>query len=407
MDAWRCQIGSSRWACATALLLTPLGAAEAQPRPVVVQAELGAAVAVPDAPGVGACAAVRVHAPWVGSFGPRFGAARCSFADAPNLYTVAGGLAWRPSLHRRVRLVLEAEAGLGLLGGVGRALLGGAIGADVAVIDGLTVGPSLRYQQLIAGSAGGDDPRYASLSVVVGLSSELFDRPAPPPAAVPRRPTPPIAPPPAARPTAPPPQTPPTPSPRTSAPPTPTLGLTVDRDHDGVSDASDPCPAEAPGWLPDPARRGCPLPDRDRDLVPDASDVCPAVGGAPHEEAPLHGCPGAIRVDGQRLRIDEPLVFDIVRLRSVNHPALRELLSVLRTLPAAVRVTIVGRSAAEPDPIGRVQLAADRARAVLSWLEAHGLRREHVVTAIAPPEGVTAAPDPATVESVDIWLTRP
>ena len=174
-----------------------------------------------------------------------------------------------------------------------------------------------------------------------------------------------------------------------------------------MPDASDPCPAEAPDWLPDPARPGCPLPDRDRDLVPDASDVCPAVGGAPHEEAPLHGCPGAIRVDGQRLRIDEPLVFDIVRLRRASYPALRELLSVLRTLPAAVRVTIVGHAAAEPDPIGRLQLAADRGRAVLSWLEAHDLRREHVVTATAPPAGVTAVPDPATVESVDIWLTRP
>ncbi|MDP3218794.1 MAG: hypothetical protein Q8S73_32120, partial [Deltaproteobacteria bacterium] len=188
MDARRCQIGSGRWACAAALLLAPAGAAVAQPRPVVIQAELGAAVSVPDAPGVGACAAVRVHAPWVGSFGPRFGAARCSFTDAPDLYTVGGGLAWRPALHRRVRLVLEAEAGLGLVGGVGRALVGGAVGADVAIIDGLTVGPSLRYQQLIAGSAGGDDPRYASLAVVVGLSSELFDRPRARPAPEPARP---------------------------------------------------------------------------------------------------------------------------------------------------------------------------------------------------------------------------
>lgn len=406
MDARRCQIGSGRWACAAALFFASGGAAEAQPRPVVVQAELGAAVSVPDAPGVGACAAVRVHAPWVASLGPRFGAARCSFAGSSDLYTVAGGLAWRPALHRRVRLVLEAEAGLGLVGGVGRALLGGAIGADVSVVDGLTVGPSLRYQQLVAGSAGGDDPRYISLAVVVGLSSELFERRGARPAPAPPRPPPPIARPPAARPTAPP--APPPPAPR-AAPPPPTspVGLTIDRDRDGVPDASDACPAEAPGWLPDPARPGCPLPDRDRDLVPDASDVCPAVAGAPHQEAPLHGCPGMIRVDGQRLRIDAPLVFDIVRLRRASYPALRELLSVLRTLPAAVRVTIVGHAAAEPDPIGRVQLAADRARAVVSWLDAHNLRREHVVTATAAPAGVTASPDAATAESVDIWLTRP
>jgi len=174
-----------------------------------------------------------------------------------------------------------------------------------------------------------------------------------------------------------------------------------------VPDLRDQCPTEAASWLPDPARPGCPLPDRDHDLVPDASDVCPEVTGAPHMEAPLHGCPGGLRIDGRRVRFEEPLVFDIVRLRRASFPALRELRSVLQALPPSVRITLVGHAAAEPDPVGRLQLAADRALAVRSWLLAHDLRREHLETAEAPPPGVTATPDPATQESVDVWLSAP
>ena len=100
-------------------------------------------------------------------------------------------------------------------------------------------------------------------------------------------------------------------------------------------------------------------------------------------------------------------MFDIVRLRRASFPALRELRSVLQALPSAVRITLVGHATAEPDPVGRLQLAADRALAVRSWLLANGLRREHLVAAQAPPAGVTAAPDPATQESVDVWLSLP
>jgi hypothetical protein len=410
MRAPKYRVGSGRTESLVALLLAASVArpAAAQSLPVVVQAEASVASPLPDLGDVGHCEALRVHAPWIGSFGPRFGAARCSFADeataAGAIYTVSGGLSWRPALHRRVRLALEAEAGLGVTAGTGRALLGASVGAEVAIVDGLTIGPALRYQQLLAGSAAVDDLRFATFAVVLGFSSELFSRAPAARAPVPRAPRPPtpvtIAPraPPLAAPA------PPLPSPT----PPPTLVVAErDGDHDGVPDARDACPTEAPGWLPDSARPGCALPDRDHDLVPDASDACPDVTGAPHMEAPLHGCPGAVRIDGRRVRIDEPLVFDIVRLRRASFPALRELRSVLEALPPSVHVTIVGHAAAEPDPVGRLQLAADRAAAVRAWLLSHDLRREHVVTAEAPPAGVTAAPDPATQESVDVWLSRP
>jgi hypothetical protein len=410
MRALRHRVGSGRTESLVALLLSASVArpAAAQSLPVVIQAEAGVASPLPGLDDVGHCEALRVHAPWIGSFGPRFGAARCAFADeataAGAIYTVSGGLSWRPSLHRRVRLVLEAEAGLGVTSGAGRALLGASVGADVSIVDGLTIGPALRYQQLLAGSAAVDDLRFATFSVVLGFSSELFSRAPAVRAPVVRAPRPPspvtISPRPA------PPAPPSLPSPPPTPTPTPVMA-DADGDHDGVPDSRDACPAEAPGWLPDSARPGCALPDRDHDLVPDASDVCPDVTGAPHMEAPLHGCPGAVRIDGRRVRIDEPLVFDIVRLRRASFPALRELRSVLEALPPSVRVTIVGHAAAEPDPVGRLQLAADRAAAVRAWLLSHDLRREHLVTAETPPAGVTSAPDPATQESVDVWLSQP
>jgi len=401
----------------------------------VVQADVGLAAPLPDLRGVGACTSLRAHAPWIGSFGPRFGAARCAFGDqvtsASELYTVAGGLSWRPSLHRRVHLVLEAEAGVAVLSGAGRALLGGALGVDVSLFEGLTVGPVLRYQQIVAGGVTpGDDLRFATFGVVVGFSSDLFRRAPEPPAARPEPPSDPhpatpwsapaaddkdgdglpdpdplarVEPPPAA-PSAAPPAAPPV---APVSAPLPAPAAEGDRDRDGVTDATDACPAEPAGLLVDPGRRGCPLPDRDHDLVPDAVDVCPDVTGAPHHEAPFNGCPGAVRVDGNRLRLEEPIVFDIVRLRRASSPTLHELRSVLRTLPPTLRVTIVGHAALEPNPIGRVQLAADRANVVRAWLETHGLRRANLVATPTPPDWVPATPDPATTESVDIWLSLP
>lgn len=411
MRAPRHRVGSVRSGSLLALLFSASFArpSTAQPLPVVVQAEAGVASPLPDLGDAGHCEALRAHAPWIGSFGPRFGASRCSFADEATasgaIYTVTGGLSWRPALHRRVRLSLEAEAGLGVTSGAGRALLGASVGAEVSIVDGLSVGPALRYQHLLAGSSAADDLRFATFAVVLGFSSELFfrapaARPPAPRAPLPLAPRPPTPVTTAPRTAPPPPTAPPAP------PPTPVVAER-DGDLDGVPDSRDACPAEAPGWLPDSARPGCALPDRDHDLVPDASDVCPDVTGAPHMEAPLHGCPGAVRIDGRRVRIDEPLVFDIVRLRRASFPALRELRSVLEALPPSVHVTIVGHAAAEPDPVGRLQLAADRAAAVRAWLLSHDLRREHLVTAEAPPAGVNATPDPATQESVDVWLSRP
>ena len=458
MRAPRHRVGSNRWGWGISLMAGISAVARpapAQPRPVVLQAEVSLATPLPDFQNVGACEALRVHAPWVGSLGPRFGAARCAFAEqgvaTSEIYTVSGGLSWRPLLHRRVRMVVEAEAGLGVTGGSGRTLLGGSIGVDVSIIDGLTVGPALRYQHLLAAGSSSDvDLRFATVGVAVGFSSELFFRPASNPTRPPLERV--------LRTTAPPGTTagdqpdedgdgvsdsldpcPHDPEgarpemnrrgcpdrdtdndgvsdsldycthvPAGSVPdPTRSGCPSGDTDHDGILDAHDECPTDPPGWLPDPARPGCALADRDHDLVPDVSDTCPETAGAPHMETALNGCPGAVRVEGNRLRLVVPLVFDIVRLRRASFPTLRELRSVLQALPQALHVTIVGHATIEPDPIGRVQLAEDRAIAVRQWLEAHDLHREHITTSATPPPGITAAPDPATAESVEIWLSLP
>jgi outer membrane protein OmpA-like peptidoglycan-associated protein len=67
------------------------------------------------------------------------------------------------------------------------------------------------------------------------------------------------------------------------APPPPSAPVVMDRDKDGVPDATDKCPVEAGPKEND----GCPDKDRDKDGVIDRKDKCPDVAGPPERD----GCP--------------------------------------------------------------------------------------------------------------------
>jgi outer membrane protein OmpA-like peptidoglycan-associated protein len=68
---------------------------------------------------------------------------------------------------------------------------------------------------------------------------------------------------------------------------------TLDSDGDGVGDAGDLCPTVAPGEHPDEYRRGCPARDRDDDGVPDDRDVCVDAAQGPHPDPMRPGCADA------------------------------------------------------------------------------------------------------------------
>ncbi|HXU05736.1 MAG TPA: thrombospondin type 3 repeat-containing protein [Polyangia bacterium] len=64
-----------------------------------------------------------------------------------------------------------------------------------------------------------------------------------------------------------------------------------DEDGDDVPDVDDACPVTPPGPNPDPKRPGCPLVDTDKDGIPDPDDACPLKPG-PATADPTHsGCP--------------------------------------------------------------------------------------------------------------------
>lgn len=64
-----------------------------------------------------------------------------------------------------------------------------------------------------------------------------------------------------------------------------------DQDGDEVIDREDQCPAVPQGATPDPGRRGCPQGDRDRDGVTDTDDVCPTTHAGPNPDPARAGCP--------------------------------------------------------------------------------------------------------------------
>jgi hypothetical protein len=64
-----------------------------------------------------------------------------------------------------------------------------------------------------------------------------------------------------------------------------------DEDGDDVPDVDDACPVTPPGPTPDPKRPGCPLVDTDKDGIPDADDQCPLKAGPANPDPAHNGCP--------------------------------------------------------------------------------------------------------------------
>jgi len=64
-----------------------------------------------------------------------------------------------------------------------------------------------------------------------------------------------------------------------------------DEDGDEVPDVDDACPVTPPGPNPDPKRPGCPFIDTDKDGVADADDACPLKPGKPNSDPAHNGCP--------------------------------------------------------------------------------------------------------------------
>ena len=76
-----------------------------------------------------------------------------------------------------------------------------------------------------------------------------------------------------------------------------------DEDGDEVPDVDDACPVSLPGDNPDPKRPGCPLVDTDKDGIADPDDQCPLKPGPTTSDPAHNGCPekgkkGAVEEEG-------------------------------------------------------------------------------------------------------------
>jgi outer membrane protein OmpA-like peptidoglycan-associated protein len=187
------------------------------------------------------------------------------------VFAPMGGLHIEPRVSDAARVFVDLDVGTAFTGLRRRLTLDAAIGVEFDVARAVSLGPVLRYGQVVQPEAYSDgtpdpfpqDARFASLGLSIAFRvprAELRPEPPPPP------------------------------------PPPPIL----DTDHDGVLDPEDLCPSEPSGAHADPTRRGCPDADSDHDEVFDHDDLCPNTAQGANPDPARRGCPSPDR-DGDRV----------------------------------------------------------------------------------------------------------
>jgi outer membrane protein OmpA-like peptidoglycan-associated protein len=120
-------------------------------------------------------------------------------------------------------------------------------------------------------------------------------------------------------------------------------------------------------------------PDRDSDGIPDNVDHCPDVAG------PMDnwGCPvyKKLVVKRDKLELKEKIYFawDQADLQDVSFPVLDEVVQALKD-NKGFRVQVEGHTSSEGNDDHNQTLSEKRARAVLDYLEAHGIGKDRLVS---------------------------
>lgn len=260
----------------------------------------------------------------------------------------------------------ELGAGVAVTGGAARFAFDAALGWDFSVTGAVSVGPFVRYAQLVAGERDApDDAQALSLGAQVSFQ-------APAAQAV------------------------------VSAP-----GQS-DGDGDGVEDGRDVCPALPAGALPDPTRLGCPLNDRDHDRVFDRDDDCPNVPAGPRPDPTRPGCPlpavspagspaasappapsspvtDRPRAGSWRAALAEPVRFEGMgsALDDEARAVVARVAQALSEAPASVHLVVEGHADPGAEREHGAALGTRRAQAVIDALVACGVARARMVARTA------------------------
>jgi outer membrane protein OmpA-like peptidoglycan-associated protein len=258
----------------------------------------------------------------------------------------------RPPEESRARgLWVEVAGGGGLTGTLLRATVEAGLGWNFRVGKrGLTLGPALRYLQVVQPS----DPlesRDARVGLV-GIEVGFFDpRPAAPAVAA------------AAPPTAPKPS---------------------DRDGDGLQDPQDRCPDEPEDADGFEDEDGCPDPDNDRDGVVDRMDKCPSQAEVVNAVDDEDGCPdeGLIELVGDRIVLEERVLFDTerARVKTAGRKHLAAIVELWKQHPEWTSVTIEGHADVRGPERFNDWLSGERAQRVRAALMELGMPEAMIVT---------------------------
>lgn len=152
-----------------------------------------------------------------------------------------------------------------------------------------------------------------------------------------------------------------------------------DADGDGIPDTIDACP-RTPG---EPSivrkRHGCPKPlDRDQDSIADPDDACPDQPGVASDDAQQRGCPPAkpkVALEQSQIAITEQVQFETgtAVIRDHSSELLQQVVGLLQSHPELQSCEVAGHTDDTGTSELNRQLSEARARAVMTWLVAHGV----------------------------------
>jgi outer membrane protein OmpA-like peptidoglycan-associated protein len=155
-----------------------------------------------------------------------------------------------------------------------------------------------------------------------------------------------------------------------------------DNDGDGIPDDDDECPNEAG----ERALNGCPTDDADQDGIADANDRCPTEAEVPNGYLDEDGCPDTaparVTVTRRKIEITDRILFESGRARLLpeSFPVIDDVARVLVDVPS-MRVRVEGHTDSQGGDEFNLELSAERALAVKTYLQAKGIAPERLESA--------------------------
>lgn len=146
----------------------------------------------------------------------------------------------------------------------------------------------------------------------------------------------------------------------------------LDNDRDGVPDAQDKCPLESEDHDQFQDEDGCPDPDNDQDGIKDAEDACPNEPEVFNNYADHDGCPDAdqVRVVGDKIVLDDKVHFatNSAIIRSVSYGLLSRVAALIQEHPDYIHIEVHGHADRRGDDAFNRDLSERRAQSVMNFL---------------------------------------